>query len=86
MIVTSGQRCLTHNKRVNGASDSQHLIGNAVDFFCREADAEYVYNKILKAYGKGELPELGAIGFSATKHFVHIDARSSDKLTIIKYK
>ena len=32
LIPTSGERCAFWNKKIGGAPESQHLIGNAVDF------------------------------------------------------
>jgi hypothetical protein len=31
IIITSGYRCLIHNRSIGGAKQSQHLYGNAVD-------------------------------------------------------
>jgi Uncharacterized protein conserved in bacteria len=35
IIVTSGYRCPDHNRRVGGASNSQHLHGRAADIYCQ---------------------------------------------------
>ena len=32
MIITSGVRCVAHNRRVGGVANSQHCQGNAIDF------------------------------------------------------
>lgn len=35
IIITSGYRCPVHNKNVNGANNSQHLYGKAVDILVK---------------------------------------------------
>ena len=86
MHITSGQRCAEHNARIGGASGSQHVKGNALDFYCTEYPPEKVVDKITAAYNLGMLPELGGIGYSKTKGFVHIDAREGSGLVRIRYR
>ena len=63
-ILTSAFRCAEHNKAINGAAKSSHLLGRAVD---------------IKATGKKALTIIEnarAFGFSGvgiSKSFVHID-------------
>lgn len=38
MHITSGYRCAELNRLVNGAQNSQHLEGRAVDFMCNNRD------------------------------------------------
>lgn len=36
IIITSGYRCKALNDAVNGAKTSQHMLGEAVDFRCKD--------------------------------------------------
>ena len=66
IIITSGYRCSLHNKKVNGAKNSQHLYGNAVDIK-------------IKGYTPSQVEKLAKeCGFTWTKTYVswtHIDIR-----------
>lgn len=72
VIITSGYRCQTHNKKVGGASGSRHTKGQAADFYIEGVEpaeiakyAESIGVKGIGLYG----PEDG--------NFVHIDTRST---------
>jgi uncharacterized protein YcbK (DUF882 family) len=67
LTPTSGQRCAYRNKMVGGAPNSQHLLGNAVDFaFSSYAEVLYFMELAEKAGFKG-------IGYGKKK--IHIDDR-----------
>ena len=70
MIITSGQRCATHNKAVGGASKSSHLSGKAADFYVKGIDLATVHRQLLSWY-----PDRYGIAIGGS--FVHIDVRSA---------
>ena len=51
MKITSGFRCIKHNKNIGGVNNSNHTIGRAVDIAIPEYDEEnkFLY-EILKKY------------------------------------
>ncbi len=50
VIINSGYRTPTHNKRVGGASKSQHLYGKAADIVVRGVTPSTVYNAADKLF------------------------------------
>lgn len=73
MIVTSCCRCEKHNRAVGGSPTSKHLTGRALDFRPAAMSVFAAYAKIITAWERGELPELGGIGLYVKKDFIHID-------------
>ena len=68
-IITSGYRCETHNKEVDGVSNSAHTRGFAVDIHAPNSTKRFIIvNALLRAGFK-------RIGIG--KMFVHCDADSS---------
>lgn len=65
LSVISGYRCPAYNQAVGGASNSQHVYGNACDV-----------GYAAKDYQVGALRRFGGIGRSASTHLVrHVDVR-----------
>lgn len=73
MIITSACRCASHNKKVGGASKSQHLNGMAVDFTVKGLTAQEVQREIDKWF-----PNSLTMGYGKT--FTHMDVRKGGKL------
>lgn len=67
--ITSGARCIKHNKSVGGAPSSQHLLGKAADIKVKGRTPEEVFETI-----DGAFPNKYGIGLY--KEWVHIDVRS----------
>lgn len=70
VTITSGVRCRQHNANVNGASRSQHMLGNAADIKVRGVDPVDVYEYADEEFGKS-----GGVGLY--KSFTHVDVRST---------
>lgn len=73
VIVTSGCRCESHNKKVGGAKESQHKLKgddmtHAVDIQVRSVKPEIVYNFL-----NGLFPNM--LGLGLYKSWIHIDDR-----------
>lgn len=66
IIITSGYRCLKHNKDTGGVKNSQHLYGRAADIKVIGLSPEYIGKQATK------------VGFSFVKVYsswVHVDVR-----------
>lgn len=69
--INSGYRSESYNKRVGGASDSQHVKGNAIDFSIKGMSTQQIYDVIKKNNFLGHV--FKGIGLYDT--FVHVDVR-----------
>lgn len=69
LIVNSGYRTHSHNKKVGGAQNSMHMYGLAADVRPQSGSIDSFYKYVLSAangkYGIGKYPS-----------FVHIDVRA----------
>lgn len=63
--VNSGYRCEKHNKAVGGATDSQHLTGNASDIGVKDLSPSEVYAEADKMFN----------GVGKYVGFTHVDSR-----------
>ncbi len=70
VTITSGVRCPTHNARVGGVSNSQHVYKTAADFVVSGVAPRTVAN-----YLETLLPNTGGIGVYSS--FVHVDVRKT---------
>ena len=68
VIITSGYRTKSHNKKVGGAKKSTHVVGIAADIVVKGVTPAKV-----AAYANTLLQESGGIG--EYRNFVHIDVR-----------
>lgn len=72
ITITSGYRCVTHNKNVGGATGSRHGKGDAADIVVSGVSPRVVaqYAESIGILG------IGLYETSADGHFVHIDTRN----------
>jgi uncharacterized protein YcbK (DUF882 family) len=69
VVIRSGCRCASHNREVNGAPHSRHLIGRAADIVSPAASpAELAARLDQIARGRGGIIEYPG--------FVHLDSRT----------
>ena len=68
-VITSWYRTPSANAAAGGASDSRHLYGDAMDFWCEGVDGNQLYDW-LDPWWRGGLGR-----YSAHPALVHIDAR-----------
>ena len=80
MQITSGCRCVKHNRNVGGAANSAHISGMAADIATPTGTERYEIIKVLLACG------FGRIGINFKKNFVHADVdESKPHPTIFSY-
>lgn len=77
--VTSGYRCISHNKKINGSSTSSHLKGLAADI---KYSSEYQLVRMIYGLTKAGFTR---IGINATSKFIHVDSDSSKPDAIFTY-
>lgn len=70
IVITSGNRCETHNTKVGGAKTSQHTKGMAVDFKVLNCDQDEVADYLEVNY-----PDRYGIGRYEGR--THLDVRAS---------
>lgn len=66
--INSGYRTVSYNKKVGGATYSQHLYGTATDIYISGVKPKDIAN-----YVETLMPNTGGIGIYST--FVHVDVR-----------
>lgn len=67
IVINSGYRTPSHNKKVGGASNSQHLYGRAADIVVRGVKPSVVYKEADKLFKNG--------GVGKYTTFTHVDVR-----------
>lgn len=72
--ITSGYRNPAHNKAVGGATNSQHLYGEAADIYCSKTGKEFFLYMLDNFHDV-----IGGIGLYADENsagkFIHVDIR-----------
>ena len=80
MHITSGCRCVKHNRNVGGAANSAHISGMAADIATPTGAARYEIINALMA------SRINRIGINFKKNFVHADVdESKPHPTIFSY-
>jgi len=67
--INSGCRCKSHNRRVGGAKNSRHMVGDAADIHCKG-----VLPFRLASLAK-KVPAFNDGGIGIYEHWVHVDTR-----------
>lgn len=70
IFVTSGYRCMKHNRDVGGAENSEHLYGRALDLKC---PIQVNFERFAEICN--ELNPNGGVGIYRDGGFVHVDVR-----------
>jgi len=73
-ITGSGYRTESHNKKVKGVKNSQHLYAKAADINAKGYTPKEVFDTIEKLIGLGKMKQ-GGLGLYKT--FVHYDVRGT---------
>ena len=72
LSISSGFRCLTHNRNVGGASKSFHTLGDAVDVLIPEG---FTIGKIEELARRVQAFKMGGIGLYSG--WIHLDVRTN---------
>lgn len=72
IVITSGYRSVSHNKKIGGAEGSKHTLGQAADFKIPGMTAKQVYEVVLKLIQSGKMKKGGLHAYST---WVHYDIR-----------
>lgn len=70
VLINSGYRTPSYNRKIGGAEFSQHMYGRAADIVVKGVEPEVVYNFLCEAFPK-------SCGFGLYPSFVHVDCRAT---------
>lgn len=78
IIVTSGYRCVTHDKNVGGSGTGQHTLGNAADICCYGQDGQPISSKTVCCKAQ-DIGFTGIANITAAYQYTHVDVRPNGK-------
>ncbi len=78
IIVTSGYRCVTHDKNVGGSGTGQHTLGNAADICCYGQDGQPISSKVVCCKAQ-DIGFRGIANITAAYIYTHVDVRDKGK-------
>lgn len=78
IIVTSGFRCVTHDKNVGGSGTGQHTKGNAADICCYGQDGKPISSKTVCCKAQ-DIGFTGIANITTAYIYTHVDVRSGSK-------
>lgn len=70
VVINSGYRTPSYNRKIGGAKFSQHMYGRAADIVVEDVKPEVVYNFLCEAFPN-------SFGFGLYASFVHVDCRKT---------
>lgn len=73
--ITNAYRCKSHNAKVGGAKNSQHLLGKAADLQVKDVKPKEVAD-LVESLMKSELINKGGVGRYSS--FTHVDIRGTN--------
>ncbi len=78
IIVTSGFRCVTHDKNVGGSGTGQHTKGTAADICCYGQDGNPISSKIVCCSAQ-DIGFTGIANINESYQYTHVDVRTGSK-------
>lgn len=76
--ISSGFRCVQHDKSVGGSGTGQHTKGNAADFCCVSKDGTIISTKLVCCAAQ-DIGFTGIANINATHTYTHCDVRPGGK-------
>ena len=83
IAIVSGYRSPEYNRKIGGARNSQHIVGNAADIKAEGIPPRELYEYILRMRRAGLLPTLGGIGLY--RRWVHVDIRHDGERRLARW-
>ena len=78
IIVTSGFRCVNHDKNVGGSGTGQHTKGNAADICCYGQDGNPISSKTVCCKAQ-DIGFTGIANITESYQYTHVDVRTGSK-------
>lgn len=78
IIVTSGYRCVQHDKNVGGSGSGQHVEGTASDICCYDKDGKPVDSRLVCCKAQ-DIGFKGIANINMTYQYTHVDMRKNGK-------
>lgn len=78
IIVTSGFRCVNHDKTVGGNGTGQHTKGTAADICCYGQDGQTISSKTVCCTAQ-DIGFTGIANINTSYQYTHVDVRSESK-------
>lgn len=76
--ISSGFRCVQHDKSVGGSGTGQHTKGNAADFCCIGKDGQFISSEIVCCAAQ-DIGFTGIANINSTHTYTHCDVRTGGK-------
>ena len=76
--VSSGYRCVTHDKNVGGSGTGQHTLGKAADICCYGQDGQPLSSKVVCCKAQ-DIGFTGIANITAAYIYTHVDVREGSK-------
>lgn len=78
IIISSGFRCVKHDKSVGGSGTGQHTLGRAADYCCYGQDGNIISSKLVCCTAQ-DVGFTGIANINANYTYTHSDVRTSGK-------
>lgn len=78
IIVTSGYRCVQHDKNVGGSGSGQHVEGTAADICCYGQDGNPISSKLVCCAAQ-DIGFKGIANINTSYQYTHVDMRVNGK-------
>jgi GH25 family lysozyme M1 (1,4-beta-N-acetylmuramidase) len=78
IIVTSGYRCVQHDKNVGGSGSGQHVEGTAADICCYGQDGKPIDSRLVCCEAQ-DIGFKGIANINMTYQYTHVDMRANGK-------
>ena len=78
IIISSGYRCVKHDKNVGGSGTGQHTVGTAADMCCYDKSGNPIHTSKVCCVAQ-DLGFKGIANINAAHQYIHLDMRTGNK-------